>query len=89
MLVLSRKPMERIHIGDNIVVTVVQIEGNRVRIGIEAPKEIHVLRSELPVQVSNPPQEVSRATVVSSELYVASGIEGRATKGGDVQTSAA
>ena len=47
MLVLSRKSTERIQIGDNVVVTVLEIRGNKVRIGIDAPKEIHVLRSEL------------------------------------------
>ena len=52
MLVLSRKPMERIHIGDSVVVTVLEVRGNKARIGIDAPKEIHVLRSELQDQVS-------------------------------------
>jgi carbon storage regulator CsrA len=47
MLVLSRKSMERIQIGDNIAVTVLEIHGNKVRIGISAPREIRVLRSEL------------------------------------------
>ena len=47
MLVLSRKSTERIHIGDDVVVTVVQIRGNKVRVGIDAPKEIHVVRGEL------------------------------------------
>ena len=47
MLVLSRKSMERIQIGESVVVTVLEIGRNRVRIGIEAPKEIRVLRSEL------------------------------------------
>lgn len=52
MLVLSRRPMERIYIGDSVVVTVLEIRGNKARIGIDAPKEIHVLRSELQNQVS-------------------------------------
>jgi carbon storage regulator len=47
MLVLSRKLTESIHIGDSVVVTVLEIRGNKVRLGIDAPKEIHVLRSEL------------------------------------------
>ena len=47
MLVLSRKSMERIQIGGSVVVTVLEISGNRVRIGIDAPKDIRVLRAEL------------------------------------------
>ena len=47
MLVLSRKSTESIHIGNSIVLTVLEIRGNKVRIGIDAPKEIQVLRSEL------------------------------------------
>ena len=55
MLVLSRKAMERILIGDSIVVTVLEIRGNKVRIGIDAPKIIHVLRSELQNLAVEPP----------------------------------
>jgi carbon storage regulator len=47
MLVLCRKSTERIQIGDNVVVTVLEIRGNRVRIGIDAPDEVAVWRSEL------------------------------------------
>ena len=47
MLVLSRKPMEHIQIGDSVVVTVLAIRGGKVRIGIDAPREIPILRSEL------------------------------------------
>lgn len=47
MLVLSRKPSERIRIGESIVVTVVRIDSNTVRLGIEAPDEVRVLRAEL------------------------------------------
>ena len=63
MLVLSRKPMERIHIGDSVVVTVLQIRGNRVRIGVVAPKEMHVLRSELQSVLAEPPTGSSLAAV--------------------------
>lgn len=47
MLVLARKRGERIHIGDNIVITVVEIDRGRVRIGVEAPRDIPVFRQEL------------------------------------------
>ena len=47
MLVLSRKVGERIWIGDEISVTVVRITGGGVRIGIEAPSEMPVVREEL------------------------------------------
>jgi carbon storage regulator len=47
MLVLSRRQNERIVIDGRITVTVVAVRGNRVRVGIEAPKEVAVLRGEL------------------------------------------
>ncbi len=47
MLVLSRQKDESIVIGDNIIVTVVDIRGDKVRLGIEAPKEIPVHRKEV------------------------------------------
>jgi carbon storage regulator len=47
MLVLTRKPDERIIIGKNITVTVLEVRGRQIRLGIEAPKEIPVKREEL------------------------------------------
>ncbi len=47
MLVLSRKPNERILIGDDIEVKVLAIQGNRVRLGINCPSTVRILRSEL------------------------------------------
>ena len=47
MLVLSRKLNERIVIGDNVIVTVVAIQGEHVRLGIQAPREITVHRHEV------------------------------------------
>jgi carbon storage regulator len=47
MLVLSRQVDESIVINDNIVITVLAVEGDRVKIGIKAPREIVVLREEL------------------------------------------
>ena len=47
MLVLSRRERERIKLGDSIVVTVVRVAGDRVRLGIEAPSDVLILRQEL------------------------------------------
>ena len=47
MLVLSRKKGQSIEIGDGITVTVTQIKGNQVRIGIQAPPEVRIHRNEL------------------------------------------
>ena len=50
MLVLSRKLGEKIVIGDNILVTVVKIDRNQIRIGIEAPPDVPVYREEIAPQ---------------------------------------
>ena len=47
MLVLTRRLMEKLYIGDEICVTVVRLEGGQVRLGIEAPRQIPVVRAEL------------------------------------------
>ncbi len=47
MLVLSRKQSQRIRLGNSIVVTVVRVSGDKVRLGIEAPADVLVLREEL------------------------------------------
>ena len=47
MLVLSRKKNERIIVGDNVVITIVEIRGDKVRLGIEAPSELSVDREEV------------------------------------------
>lgn len=47
MLVLTRKQAEQIVIGDNITITVVRVDGNKVRIGIDAPKNVSIQRGEL------------------------------------------
>lgn len=47
MLVLSRKAGQRIHIGEDIVVEIRRIAGNRVTIALEAPRDMRILRGEL------------------------------------------
>jgi carbon storage regulator len=50
MLVLSRKESQRIRLGDSIVITIVKISGDKVRVGIDAPANVLVLRDELEVR---------------------------------------
>lgn len=54
MLVLSRKQTESVIINENVVVTVLSIQGDRVRLGIEAPSEIPVHRQEVHERIQNP-----------------------------------
>lgn len=64
MLVLSRQRDESIIIGDNIVVTVVDVRGDKVRLGIEAPTEIPVHRQEVYEAIQ---RENRRATQVQTK----------------------
>src|SRR5438477_11304625 len=48
MLVLTRKLQQQIKIGDQITVTILKVKGNTVRVGITAPREVRVVRGELP-----------------------------------------
>jgi carbon storage regulator len=60
MLVLSRKESQRIRLGDDIVISVLRLGGDKVRLGIEAPREMLVLRDELeahPKPVAEPVAE--------------------------------
>ena len=64
MLVLSRKESQRIRLGDSIVVTVVRVAGDKVRLGIDAPKDMLVLRDELtPYAEGEPAESVVAATM--------------------------
>ena len=53
MLVLSRKQDEKIIIGDSITLMVVSIQGDKVRLGIEAPKEVSIHREEVYQAIQN------------------------------------
>ena len=47
MLILTRRPGENVLIGDNIKVTILDVDRNQVRIGIDAPQEVKIVREEL------------------------------------------
>ena len=59
MLVLTRKVGERIHIGDSISLTVVRIQGDKIRIGIEAPDDVQILREEVRARIEMESPEAS------------------------------
>ncbi len=69
MLVLTRKLMEKLYIGDAICVTVVRLEGGQVRLGIEAPREIAVVRAELlPARRAAPPAGPGTAAPIPAPI---------------------
>lgn len=67
MLVLTRKLLEKLYIGDNICITVVRLEGGQVRLGIDAPREVPVVRAELVSERRTPaPHKDSRSVEVAA-----------------------
>ena len=70
MLVLSRKPLQSIMIGPDIKITIVKVERNQVRIGIEAPRDVTILRDELietsPTDSSGGSEQLNKLQVLTS-----------------------
>ncbi|MDN5388947.1 MULTISPECIES: carbon storage regulator CsrA [Bacillus] len=65
MLVLSRKLNEAIQIGDDIEVKIISVDGDQVKIGIDAPKHIDIHRKEIYLAIQ---EENSRAASISNDL---------------------
>lgn len=61
MLIIARKPGEKITIGDDTVITLLEVRGNQVRLGIEAPRHISVHRQEVY-------ERIKKANQASSEI---------------------
>ena len=68
MLVLSRKESQRIKVGESIVVTVVRVSGDKVRLGIEAPADVLVLRDELEEFKPSARSELASVDLTSVDL---------------------
>lgn len=64
MLVLTRKPRQQIMIGDSIVVNVVEVQGDNVRIAIEAPRDVKIYRGEIYRAI----QEENRKAAMPADL---------------------
>jgi carbon storage regulator CsrA len=95
MLVLTRKSREQIQIGDNVVITILRVKGQSVRIGIEAPRDVRVLRSELPktedeteveVETEEPPApETDKLVTVAETTLTHTPMRGPRTRSGGAQ----
>ncbi|MBW8884099.1 MAG: carbon storage regulator [Planctomycetia bacterium] len=73
MLVLTRKLQHQIKIGDQITVTILKVKGSTVRVGITAPREVRVIRGELPKDADN--VETTPAMTAAVETVIAAGNE--------------
>lgn len=71
MLILTRKPGESLYIGDEIKVTIVEIKGNQIRVGIEAPVNLRIYREEIYVQILEENVKAAESSAVPVE-----GLEG-------------
>lgn len=61
MLILTRKKNESIKINENIEITLLEIDGSNVKIGISAPKSVRVLRSELTTKIKSSNEQATKA----------------------------
>ena len=67
MLVLSRKPKQSYMIGDDVEVTVLVVQGGKVRLGIEAPAGVRVHRTEIYAEIRHDPEQERQRTDAPSE----------------------
>lgn len=75
MLILTRRSNERIFIGDNVVLVVLGIENNRVKLGIEAPNDVTILREEIVSDSKKQKTDVNKETnyALAAQLKVGTG----------------
>ena len=68
MLVLTRKRNQSIIVNDNIELTIIDIQGDQVRVGINAPKDVKVFRKEVYVEMTQENKEASNVTMDALSL---------------------
>lgn len=69
MLILSRRPGESVHLGDDIKITILSIKGQQIKIGLEVPEHMPVYREELYLKVQN--QNASALELDNHDLMMA------------------
>jgi carbon storage regulator len=82
MLILTRKPGESLYIGDNLKVTIVEIKGNQIRVGIDAPPEYRIYREEIYLQILEENKKAAEAGISGDALEQLSGSWRGAAKSG-------
>jgi carbon storage regulator len=73
MLILTRKPGESLYLGDDIKVTIVEIKGNQIRVGIEAPKGLRIYREEIYLQILEENKTAAQGVLTNTSLEQLSG----------------
>lgn len=86
MLILTRKPGESLYIGDNLKVTIVEIKGNQIRVGIDAPPEYRIYREEIYLQILEENKKAAEAGISGDALEQLSGSWRGASKVGSGET---
>ena len=77
MLVLTRKHNETLHIGNDIMITIVRVRGNSVRLGIQASKDVPIMRSEL---LGTPPKQAAAPEQNSAQPHGKPGTAPKSTE---------
>ena len=72
MLILTRKPGQSLYIGDDVKITVVEIKGHQIRVGIEAPKHYRIYREEIYLQILEENRKAADVTGAAADV----GLEG-------------
>jgi carbon storage regulator len=68
MLILTRKPGESLYIGDNIKVTIVELKGHQIRVGIDAPTDLRIYREEIYLQILEENRKAAEGSVAPAGL---------------------
>jgi carbon storage regulator len=73
VLVLTRKPQQSVMIGDDVEITVIAVQGDKVRLGINAPTEIPVFRTEIYLEIAREREQSKRTDIGSDAEQARSG----------------
>lgn len=68
MLVLTRKPGQSLYIGDDVKVTLVEVKGNQVRVGVEAPPAVRIYREEIYLQIMDENRSAAELSSAADDL---------------------